>query len=50
MKSRTLQLILLASVVLCPLAASAQRGSTQLMPAQIKSSGLMVIAKDKQSE
>ena len=50
MKSRTLQLILLASVALCPLAASAQRGSTQLSPERIKSSGLMVITKDKQGE
>src|ERR1700674_470479 len=50
MKNRMLQLILFASLALCPLVASAQRGSTQLSPNQIKSTGLLVTAKDKQSE
>ena len=50
MKNRTLQIMLLASVTLCPIVASAQRDSTQLSPNKIKSTGLMVMTKDKQSE
>src|SRR6266849_1553639 len=50
MKNRMLQLMLLASLTLYPLVASAQRDSTQLSPHKIKSTGLMVMTKDKQSE
>ena len=50
MKNRTLRLMLLTSLALSPLVASAQRDSTQLSPNKIKSTGLMVMTKDKQSE
>ena len=50
MKNRTLQLMLLASLVLWPLVASAQRVSTKLSPNKIKSTGLLVTTQDKQSE
>lgn len=50
MKTRMLQLLLLASLALCPLVASGQRTSTQFSPEKIKSSGLLVLAKDNQSQ
>jgi hypothetical protein len=50
MKNRTLQALLLASLFLCPLSASAQRNSTRRAPAEIKSSGLLVLTKDKPGE
>ena len=50
MRNRTLQVILFATLFLSPLVASAQRDSTQLSPDKIKSTGLVVTMKDKQSE
>lgn len=43
-------IILLASLALCPVVASGQRGTTRLSPERVKSSGLLMIAKDKQSQ